>query len=176
MSSLRKKLVVGFAVAALGGAVHAANYGESSPYLIGSSGTLISNIALSDSGPFSDTFFFQLTGGTGAQAGIDSLFWGNGLWDVPGLTFKLVGPGFNSILNPSVSLSAGGQLLQAGTSFSGLQKGVNYALTIEGTDTSNLGASYNVQISAVPEPETYAMLLAGIGLLSGVARSRKRTD
>lgn len=29
-------------------------------------------------------------------------------------------------------------------------------------------------ISAVPEPETYAMLLAGVGLLGGIARRRKQ--
>jgi hypothetical protein len=30
-----------------------------------------------------------------------------------------------------------------------------------------------VQITAVPEPETYAMLLAGLGLIGGIARRRK---
>lgn len=31
-----------------------------------------------------------------------------------------------------------------------------------------------VQITAVPEPETYAMLLAGLGLIGGLARRRKQ--
>ena len=36
------------------------------------------------------------------------------------------------------------------------------------------GASYggNVAVQAVPEPETYAMLLAGLGLMGGIARRR----
>jgi len=35
--------------------------------------------------------------------------------------------------------------------------------------------SYTAQsIAAVPEPETYAMLLAGLGLIAGIARRRKR--
>ncbi len=32
----------------------------------------------------------------------------------------------------------------------------------------------NVLVSAVPEPETYAMLLAGLGLMGVVARRRKQ--
>jgi hypothetical protein len=29
-------------------------------------------------------------------------------------------------------------------------------------------------VSPVPEPETYAMLLAGFGLMAGIARRRKK--
>lgn len=32
----------------------------------------------------------------------------------------------------------------------------------------------NMRINAVPEPETYAMLLAGLGLIAGIARRRKQ--
>jgi hypothetical protein len=35
------------------------------------------------------------------------------------------------------------------------------------------GTNY-VFTAAVPEPETYAMLLAGLGLIAGMARRRKR--
>jgi hypothetical protein len=31
----------------------------------------------------------------------------------------------------------------------------------------------NLQVAAVPEPETYAMLLAGLGLVGAIARRRK---
>jgi len=34
--------------------------------------------------------------------------------------------------------------------------------------------SFHVSVSAVPEPETYAMLLAGLGLMGFVARRRQR--
>ncbi|MBK9347554.1 MAG: PEP-CTERM sorting domain-containing protein [Burkholderiales bacterium] len=36
------------------------------------------------------------------------------------------------------------------------------------------GASYggNIGVTAVPEPETYAMLLAGLGLMGAIARRR----
>ena len=32
----------------------------------------------------------------------------------------------------------------------------------------------NINVAAVPEPETYAMLLAGLGLMGGIARRRKQ--
>jgi hypothetical protein len=35
------------------------------------------------------------------------------------------------------------------------------------------GNGYDSRVSAVPEPETYAMFLAGLGLLGGIARRRK---
>lgn len=50
----------------------------------------------------------------------------------------------------------------------------NYGFVVNGnvkTGTSSYGGSAN--ISAVPEPKTYAMLLAGLGLLAFTARRRK---
>lgn len=48
-------------------------------------------------------------------------------------------------------------------------------LTLDG-DLQETGASYKgvIRISAVPEPETYAMFLAGLGLMGGIARRRKQ--
>lgn len=46
------------------------------------------------------------------------------------------------------------------------QKGTFYSLRLSGVD--------NASISAVPEPETYAMLLAGLGLMTTLARRRNR--
>lgn len=36
--------------------------------------------------------------------------------------------------------------------------------------------TWDVTVTAVPEPETYAMLLAGLGLLGFVARRRKQQE
>lgn len=36
------------------------------------------------------------------------------------------------------------------------------------------GGAYQLQIAAVPEPETYAMLLAGLGLMGAIARRRRQ--
>jgi len=62
--------------------------------------------------------------------------------------------------------------------FSGLSS-ATYATLIQNQDGvyASGGVDYvfvdNVRVSAVPEPETYAMLLAGLGLLGAVARRCK---
>ncbi len=49
-----------------------------------------------------------------------------------------------------------------------------YSLIFQNSGGDNVGALLdNVSVSAVPEPETYAMFLAGLGLLGFVARGRK---
>ncbi|MFS2136418.1 FxDxF family PEP-CTERM protein [Duganella sp. Dugasp56] len=53
-----------------------------------------------------------------------------------------------------------------------------YAIEIDGKVLGNAGGSYasdlNVSIAAVPEPETYGMMVVGLGLLGVVARRRKQ--
>ena len=41
-----------------------------------------------------------------------------------------------------------------------------------GTSASKVIYSGELTVTAVPEPETYAMLLAGLGLMGGIARRR----
>lgn len=50
-----------------------------------------------------------------------------------------------------------------------------FKLTLKGA-LNEAGAYYtgSFQVSAVPEPETYAMFLAGLGLMGGIARRRKQ--
>lgn len=51
-----------------------------------------------------------------------------------------------------------------------------YTLHVKGTVLTNLAASYsgNLNLVAVPEPETYAMLLGGLGLIGFAARRKKQ--
>ena len=61
--------------------------------------------------------------------------------------------------------------------FSGLSQGTEYAFYIAGSGTQ-VSSSYSgtVTLSPVPEPRTYAMLLAGLGLVGFTAFRRKRSN
>jgi len=45
-----------------------------------------------------------------------------------------------------------------------------------GTSTSYGGSMDNVSVTAVPEPESYALMLAGLGMMAGIARRRGNSN
>jgi len=49
-----------------------------------------------------------------------------------------------------------------------------YYVNVTGVTSGSLGGAYNgaIQLAPVPEPETYAMLLAGLGLMGAIVRRR----
>jgi len=50
----------------------------------------------------------------------------------------------------------------------------SYSLKFSNAGGDNIGVVLdNVTVTAVPEPETYAMMLAGLGLMGSIARRRK---
>ncbi len=65
-----------------------------------------------------------------------------------------------------------GQFVFTGSST--LISGRSYSLHLTGTTDSTGLSSYNGTITAVPEPETVAMLLAGLGLVGLTARRRRK--
>jgi hypothetical protein len=72
-----------------------------------------------------------------------------------------------------VSGSTGAQMVTL--SFNDLASGW-YTLYIGGTDANALNGGYDLVVSAVPEAETWAMLLAGLGLIGWRLRSQPREE
>jgi hypothetical protein len=74
------------------------------------------------------------------------------------------------VFDPSNPGPNGDNLLSV--SYEGTLSGLHY-LNVTGVTTGEQGGVYSGAIAAaVPEPETYAMLLAGLGLMAGVVRRR----
>jgi hypothetical protein len=124
-------------------------------------------------GAFVDTLTFTVTTASTFNGSITSVL--NGTQDVD-FTSILVTPGalaFASILGDPVEVWA-----TPAVGF-GLLPGV-YTLTLTGTNSASQGSyAGNLALTpglplAVPEPETYAMLFAGLGMVGLVARRRRR--
>jgi len=160
--SVIKKLAVAVSITVSAVAAHAANY---------SFGSLSDSKSQSVdvSGPFSDTFTFTLpTSFSGIEGSYLALDFGGDL--TANFSF---GTG-NSTLIRGVSLvnntTVAGYPAASYTQTFNLTGGKTYWFTLAGEGTD---ASYTVMLAPVPEPETYALMLAGLGLLGVAARRRK---
>ncbi len=121
-------------------------------------------------GTFADKFTFSLTDSYRAEAIVSSIsssaanglaLTGFGLYNNAGLVASGVqqSTGVRDVWYiPTASLSSG-----------------NYWLQVQGYVVSNTSGSFggNVNITPVPEPETYGLMLAGLGVMGLVARRRK---
>ncbi|MDQ2780905.1 MAG: FxDxF family PEP-CTERM protein [Pseudomonadota bacterium] len=119
-------------------------------------------------GGFMDGYTFSALSSFTFSSSITSVVNGNRNLNFSSIT--LTGPAglfsFNKTLGDPFELWT----LQTGTLAPG-----SYSLTLLGLNSSS-PASYggNVSISAVPEPETYALMLAGVGVIGFVATRRRR--
>ena len=122
-------------------------------------------------GAFTDTLSFILTTSSVANGSLTSAV--NGSQDVDFTSIQLSGPsGSFSLVQSSGdpvevwSLPAAGVSLTPGT----------YTLSLTGVNSASggsYGGNFAVTALAVPEPESYVMLLAGLGLMGFVGRRRK---
>jgi len=119
-------------------------------------------------GGFVELFTFTLPTASFASGSITSAV--NGQQDIDFSYIALVGPGgvfsFSQVLaDPFETWALNNALLAAG----------NYTLTVIGTNSAAI-ASYagNLAVTVVPEPEKYALLLAGLITIGFAARRRNR--
>jgi hypothetical protein len=89
-----------------------------------------------------------------------------------GLTFANLAAGNYRLTVAAFPNFANGTLFTQGFQYdsqpiSSHDRGTFFRVNIDGVDSAS-------SVSPVPEPETYAMLLAGLGLMAGIARRRKK--
>lgn len=123
---------------------------------------------------FADTVNFSIAGPstlTGTAASLTLNFGALSLLDIAGLTVNV----WNNI-HPYGATNFGSFAGGTGAYTFNLPTAGNYHVDIKGTATGAFGGTYAVglQVAAVPEPETYAMLLAGLGVMGAIARRRKQ--
>ena len=124
---------------------------------------------------------WEISGSTGAHSNFLSGNWystetWNALSVGSGNTFNFAGLDIDYIVS-AVAGTAAGSPLGAPSSLANASFSVYFSDNSWGTaklSQLDWNVSQTLTINAVPEPETYAMLLAGLGLMGAVARRRKQ--
>lgn len=183
MKALKKIVMAASMMAAF--AAQAADYGSVST-VVAPGGTTWNAVLPSDGANFQDTFTFTLNQ-TAAETRFTANFfdWEHiygdsqyGTLSLPKIEFTLSST--TQSVNASAILPAGlTGTAQAAATFSTLMPG-SYTLTVKGLGIGDnvgsgsyyLGDKYSITVSPVPEPESYAMFLAGLGLMASVVRRR----
>jgi hypothetical protein len=118
-------------------------------------------------GAFADVYTFSLTAPTTLTGLVSSVVAGN--QDVDFTSIVLTGPGgpFNFAqinVDPFEIWTISTPVLAIGA----------YTLTVSGSNSVGVGTyTGNLAIATVPEPETYALMLAGLGVVGFIAARRR---
>ena len=170
-----KKLALVAALAAIGTAAHAATDQTYTAVDALTSSNLTELASFShkgESGWFFDTFNFTI-GGTGGNLSASAVSVEMGsAFGISGLTATLW-DNFHPMGTVELGTLVGDTVVK---SFGYLAAG-QYHFDFTGLITGSTGGAYGagVTLAPVPEPETYAMFLAGLGILGVVARRRNRS-
>lgn len=134
--------------------------------------TTIGKSGIEVSGSFDDIFTFTTSSTNPVEGSFVGISGANDMTVEYRFGVGAVTPIWGAFTDPmKVTLNSDGDFGYSQT-VSGLQAGTKYWFNLKGTGSE---AKYSVTLAPVPEPETYAMLLAGLGLIGAIARRRKTT-
>ena len=127
------------------------------------------------SGSFEDTYTFtlpsQFTGLTGSYFAVDYVGMGLTTTLTVGESLPWTRSAFGTVtVELPINDNQSGLNVASYESTFNLTPGGTYWFKLSGYGEA---ASYTVTLAPVPEPETYALLLAGLGLMGAVARRRQ---
>jgi hypothetical protein len=128
--------------------------------------TLLSaDVVVVPKGSFLDTYSFTLNLGSGIDAAVGVLNFGK--------TYRVDLSSFSYTLYDNTNNILGTATDDFGFSVASLSSG-SYHLNVSGNAVGTSGGKYQgaITVTPVPEPESYAMLLAGLGLMGAIARRR----
>lgn len=171
MTSFFKALPLAVALAAgfAAGAAQATTFTQVTPL----TATPSVHVFAPASGSFFDTYNFSVSSASLLSGAANNLPLSLGFLNVLNITGLTVNVWDNH--HPSGLTNFGSFAGNNNTYTFNLPAAGDYHVDITGTATGLAGGSYAVTLSAapVPEPETYAMLLAGLGVMGAIARRRK---
>lgn len=131
-----------------------------------------SNTAVVAPGSFQDTYNMTVGSNPSVAAAAAQLVLNLGslsLYDIQNLSANLFDASNTWIAGATQAANS-----SAPVTFNALLGSGNYHVNIAGNAIGSAGGIYTFAVAAVPEPESYALMLAGLGLVSLVMRARRK--